>query len=162
MFICADLLITTPALKQTFDVMIVDFPDPDEKIIAKLYTEGFYRRLTGRLAENGILVTQASSPFFAPKVISCIATTLSAAGLTVNPYVVDVPSFGPWGFVLASRNSVNSEKLQLPVDTRFLTPNILHHLFELPKDVKIGDAEINRLSHPVIVRYQSDSRWVAY
>jgi spermidine synthase len=158
----ADAFTQTPALKQTFDVMIADFPDPDEKIIAKLYSEGFYRRLKGRLANDGILVTQASSPFFAPKVISCIAATLTAAGLKVNPYVVDVPSFGPWGFVLASRNSVDAEKLELPVATRFLTPATLHHLFELPKDVQIGDAEVNRLSHPVIVRYESDSRWVAY
>ncbi|MDJ0616849.1 MAG: polyamine aminopropyltransferase [Calothrix sp. MO_192.B10] len=158
----ADAFAKAPALNQTFDVMIADFPDPDEKIIAKLYSEGFYRRLMGRLADNGILVTQASSPFFAPKVLSCIAATLSEVGLKVNPYVVDVPSFGPWGFVLASRNPVESNQLQLPVNTRFLTPTILHHLFELPKDVQLGNAEVNRLSHPVIVRYQSDSRWIAY
>ena len=158
----ADAFAKAPALKQTFDVMIADFPDPDEKVLAKLYSEGFYRRLMGRLADNGILVTQASSPFFAPKVLSCIANTLAEVGLQVNPYVVDVPSFGPWGFVLASRNSIDANKLELPVDTRFLTSTILHHLFELPKDVQLGDAKVNRLSDPVIVRYQSDSRWVAY
>ena len=158
----ADAFAEAPALKQTFDVMIADFPDPDEKVLAKLYSEGFYRRLTGRLADNGILVTQASSPFFAPRVLSCIANTLAEVGLKVNPYVVDVPSFGPWGFVLASRNSIDANKLELPVNTRFLTSTILHHLFELPKDVQLGNAEVNRLSHPVIVRYQSDSRWIAY
>ncbi|MDJ0735574.1 MAG: polyamine aminopropyltransferase [Nostocaceae cyanobacterium] len=160
--IYGDAFLTAPALEQNFDVIIADFPDPDQDILAKLYSEGFYRRLLWKLTEDGVLVTQASSPFFAPKVISCIATTLSSVGLTVNPYVVDVPSFGPWGFVMATRNQMNPETLQLPVSTRFLTESILHHLFELPKDVQLKNVEVNRLSHPVIVRYQLDSRWLSY
>ena len=161
--IYGDAFNQAPDLNEIFDVIIADFPDPDEKIIAKLYSEGFYRRLMGRLADNGVLVTQASSPFFAPKVLSCIATTLSEVGLKVNPYAVNVPSFGPWSFVLASRSHINAEQLQLSVNTRFLTPTILHDLFELPKDIQIyDDVEINRLSHPVIVRYQFDSHSLAY
>ncbi|MEL6461507.1 MAG: spermidine synthase, partial [Cyanobacteria bacterium J06621_15] len=138
------------------------FPDPDQKVIAKLYSEGFYRRLLTRLTDEGVFVTQASSSFFAPKVISCISATLEEVGLKVNPYTISVPSFGPWGFVLASRQELNSEKLQLPVETRFLTENLLHNLFELPKDMQIGKVEINRLSHPVIVSYQMQARWLNY
>ena len=66
------------------------------------------------------------------------------------------------GFVLASKNIFEPEKLQLPIPTRFLTEPILHHLFELPKDIQILKVEINRLSHPVIVGYQSDNRWLSY
>lgn len=94
--------------------------------------------------------------------LSCITETIAHTGLKVHPYVVDVPSFGPWGFVMASRAAIESDKLELPVSTRFLTPNILHHLFELPKDVLLGNTKVNRLSDPVIVRYQLDSRWVSY
>ncbi|MEB3216181.1 MAG: polyamine aminopropyltransferase [Nostocales cyanobacterium 94392] len=158
----ADAFLSAPALKDNFDVIIADFPDPDQDIIAKLYSEGFYRRLLGRLTDKGVFVTQASSSFFAPKVISCIAVTLSEVGLKVNPYTVEIPSFGPWGFVLASRHQLNLDQLQLPVETRFLTEPILHHLFELPKDVELGNVEINRLSHPVIVNYQLRSRWFNY
>jgi spermidine synthase len=158
----ADAFVSAPALNETFDVIIADFPDPDQEIIAKLYAEGFYRRLLSRLTDTGVLVTQASSPFFAPKVFSCIAATLADVGLSVHPYVVDVPSFGPWGFVLASRKSIQSDTLKLSVPTRFLTQPMLHTLFQLPGDVKLGNVEVNRLSHPVIVRYQSDPRWAAY
>ncbi len=158
----ADAFLSAPALTENFDVIIADFPDPDQDIIAKLYSEGFYRRLLGILTDTGVLVTQASSSFFAPKVIACITATLSEVGLKVNPYTVNVPSFGPWGFVLASRHELNLDKLQLPIETRFLTEPILHHLFELPKDIQLGNVEINRLSHPVIVRYQSQSRWFNY
>ncbi|MGK7940476.1 MAG: polyamine aminopropyltransferase [Crocosphaera sp.] len=161
--IYGDAFMEVPKLKETFDVIIADFPDPDEKTLAKLYTEGFYRRLMSCLGNDGVLVTQASSPFFAPKVLSCIVKTLSAAGLAAKPYMIDVPSFGPWGFVLASRNPIDAQQLELPINTRFLTPQMLSHLFELPKDIPIyDDVSINRLSHPIIVRYQFQSRFIAY
>jgi spermidine synthase len=157
-----DAFTKVATLKDEFDVIIADFPDPDKEALAKLYSEGFYRRLLGRLSENGVLVTQASSPFFAPKVISCITVTLKEAGLKVNPYVADIPSFGPWGFVLASRHQINPDELKLSVPTKYLTEPILQHLFELPKDVKIQNTEVNKLSHPVIVQYQNESNLVAY
>ncbi|BAZ10187.1 putative spermidine synthase [Calothrix sp. NIES-4071] len=150
----ADAFVQAPKLPDIFDVIIADFPDPDHDSLAKLYSDGFYRRLMGRLAENGVLVTQASSSFFTPKVISCITATIAHAGLTVHPYVADVPSFGPWGFVLASRNNIDTTKLQLEVPTRYLTTALLQHIFELPKDIQLGNTEINRLTRPVIVRYQ--------
>ncbi|MBE9126009.1 MULTISPECIES: polyamine aminopropyltransferase [unclassified Coleofasciculus] len=158
----ADAFVAVPELNETFDVIIADFPDPDRAILAKLYTEGFYQRLLPRLADGGVFVTQASSPFFAPDVLSCIVATLADVGLSTHPYVVDVPSFGPWGFVLASRQPIQSDTLKLPVPTRYLTEPILRHLFELPKDIQLRDVEVNRLSHPVIVRYQSDPRWATY
>ncbi|MEM6401260.1 MAG: polyamine aminopropyltransferase [Cyanobacteria bacterium P01_D01_bin.116] len=158
----ADAFLSVPKLKESFDVIIADFPDPDQDALAKLYSEGFYRRLLAKLNDKGVFVTQASSSFFAPKVISCIAATLGEVGLKVNPYTVSVPSFGPWGFVLASRSQINSQQLQLPVETRFLTENLLHNLFELPKDIKFGNVEINRLSHPIIVSYQLRARWLNY
>jgi spermidine synthase len=72
---------------------------------------------------------------------------------------VDVPSFGPWGFVLASRMAIQPEQLNLPVSTKFLTPELLHHLFNLPKDIVLGNVKVNRLSDPVLVQYQSKAHW---
>lgn len=162
----ADAFLTAPDLPETFDLIIADFPDPDREAIAKLYSQGFYQRLASRLAPKGILVTQASSPFFAPRAFACVVTTLKSAGLSVYPYVVDVPSFGPWGFVLGRRSQdtvrIDPATLNLTVPTRYLTQPILRHLFQLPGDIHLRDTKINRLSDPVIVRYQADPRWAAY
>lgn len=158
----ADAFLAAPALTETFDVIIADFPDPDQAILAKLYSQGFYRRLVSRLAAKGVFVTQASSPFFAPRAFACIAATLESVGLSTHPYTVDVPSFGPWGFVLAQRSPLQSETLQLPIATRFLTQPLLRSLFTLPADIPLGNVEINRLSDPVLVQYQADPRWAAY
>ena len=158
----ADAFRAAPALTETFDVIIADFPDPDRDVLAKLYSQGFYQRLLHRLAPNGIFVTQASSPFFAPRAFACVAATLESVKLSIYPYVVNVPSFGPWGFVMAAREPIQLDQLELPVATRFLTPSVLSNLFQLPGDIQLGFVEVNRLSHPVIVRYQSDRRWEVY
>ena len=157
-----DAFTVVPGLNEEFDVMIADFPDPDREAIAKLYAQGFYQRLLSRLAPNGVFVTQASSPFFAPKAFACVVATLDSVGLKTYPYVVDVPSFGLWGFVLATRSPLRPDQLVLPISTRFLNEPTLHNLFQLPKDIQLGNVEINRLAQPVIVRYQADPRWAAY
>lgn len=150
------------ALEQTFDVILADFPDPDVDAIAKLYSLGFYRQIYRHLTADGFFVTQASSPFFAPRAFACIAATLTAAGFQTAPYTTTVPSFGPWGFVLASKQPIAVDTLELPVPTQFLTAQLLPTLFVLPKDITLDQVEVNRLGHPVIVRYQSDPRWALY
>ncbi|AFY71339.1 Spermidine synthase [Thalassoporum mexicanum PCC 7367] len=162
--IFADAFVTVPQLEQKFDVIIADFPDPDQEILAKLYSSGFYRRILPKLAANGVFVTQASSPFFAPKVMSCIATTLESVGLAAKPYTIDVPSFGPWGFVIASRNEIKPQGLKLAIasNLKFLTEPMLPSLFNLPGDVRSAAVEVNKLSRPVIVNYEADARWVSY
>ncbi|MEL6471753.1 MAG: polyamine aminopropyltransferase [Cyanobacteria bacterium J06623_4] len=151
-----------PKLSSQYDIIIADFPDPDQVTIAKLYSKGFYQQLRSRLTSNGIIVTQASSPFFAPKVIACITKTLTDTGLTARPYNVDIPSFGPWGFVIAAQAPLNLTGLSLPIPTQFLTSELLPTLFIMAKDVTDTDVDINQLSNPVIVPYQSNPRWSVY
>jgi spermidine synthase len=160
----ADAFTAAPMLPQQFDVIIADFPDPDRAILAKLYAQGFYQRLLSRLKPEGVFVTQASSPFFAPKVFACITATLKSVGLIPYPYLAEVPSFGPWGFVIASRQPLPVAQLSLPIATRYLTVAMLSNLFELPADLQpqLGQVKINRLIQPVITEYQNDPRWEGY
>jgi spermidine synthase len=158
-----DAFVLAPRLPRHFDVIIADFPDPDRVAISKLYAKGFYQRLLTRLAPQGLFVTQASSPFFAPQVLDCISQTLSATGVSPYPYTVTVPSFGPWGFVLATQATpLRPQQLTLPVPTRFLNQATLHNLFQLPADISLGQAKVNRLTNPIIVQYQANPLWAAY
>ncbi len=85
-----------------FDVIVADFPDPDDAATAKLYSQELYEGLRRRaLAPGGRLVVQSGSPYFARESYWGIESTLRAAGWGTTPYHVDVPSFGDWGFVLA-------------------------------------------------------------
>jgi spermidine synthase len=154
-----------PPLDRRFDVIIADFPDPDSDAIARLYSTAFFGWTRRSLADGGLLVTQSSSPYFAPDAFFCVARTMAEVGLVVRSYMVDVPSFGPWGFHLAAAGAPPPDPagLHLPVPTRFLTDAVARNLFDLPADLhRRADLRPNRLLDPVLVRYHHDPRWAAY
>ena len=95
---------TAPARAGSFDVVIADFPDPDDAALAKLYSVELYGLVSRVLAPGGRLVVQSGSPAFARRAYWSVAATMRAAGLSKTAYHVDVPSFGDWGFHLATRD----------------------------------------------------------
>ena len=86
-----------------YDFVVIDFPDPSNYHVGKLFTSAFYRLVQKHLTPQGLLVVQATSPMFARQSFWSIANTLKAAGMETWPYHTYVPSFGEWGFVLAGR-----------------------------------------------------------
>ncbi|MBX4420776.1 spermidine synthase, partial [Mycobacterium tuberculosis] len=78
----------------------------------------FYAMVAQVLAPGGTVAVQSGSPFFAPRSFWCIAATIRAGGLRVLPYHVDVPSFGDWGFVLATRDVEPVLRLDPPAPPR--------------------------------------------
>ena len=90
-----------PADAPAFDVVLIDFPDPHNEAIAKLYSVEFFRMLRQVISETGVLSIQSGSPFFTTEAFHSVGATLRAAGFEARPYTVDVPAFGPWGFHLA-------------------------------------------------------------
>jgi spermidine synthase len=148
----ADALVWLEQNGERFDFIVVDFPDPSNFAIGKLYSAAFYRLLEKHLSATGLAVVQSTSPLYARQSYWCVVTTIESAGLVVTPYHALVPSFGEWGFVLAGRRSY-APPPAYPVDTRFLTPAITPALFEFPKDMARVPAEVNQLNNQVLVRY---------
>jgi len=93
---------------------------------------------------------QTTSPLIARKSFWTVATTLEAAGLTTAPYHAHVPSFGEWGFIIASHRPYRLPS-SLPPGLRFLSPADLPPLFNFPLDMGRVPAEVNRLSNQVLV-----------
>jgi spermidine synthase len=133
-----------------FDVIVVDFPDPTNFSIGKLYTSSFYALLAQRLSASGYAVIQTTSPLVARKSFWTVATTLESVGLLATPYHANVPSFGEWGYIIASHRPWHMPET-LPDGLRFLTPQTLRLLFDFPKDMTRVPAEVNRLSNQVLV-----------
>lgn len=145
-----------------YDTIVVDLPDPRTLALSRLYTRAFYRDLVSRLARGGVLVTQATSPLYARKAFWCIAETLESLRLGETlPYHAYVPSFGEWGFVMASRKRLDWDAIDLPGGLRFLSPIILAAMPAFPADMTRPPVEINRLADHVLLRYYEEgwSRW---
>ncbi len=135
-----------------YDLIVVDFPDPSNFSVGKLYSSAFYRLLDRHIAPQGLAVIQSTSPLYAPQSFWCVVTTLESVGLQATPYHALVPSFGEWGFVIAGR-SAYQPPASYPVPTRFLTPETTPGLFQFPKDMARLPSEVNRLNNQVLVRY---------
>ena len=135
----------------SYDVIVIDFPDPTNFSIGKLYTASFYRLIDQHLSAAGYAVVQTTSPLVARKSFWTVATTIEAAGLAATPYHAHVPSFGEWGFIIASRRPYRMPGA-LPEGLRFLSLADLPLLFNFPLDMARVPAEVNRLSNQVLVQ----------
>ena len=135
---------------EMFDVIIVDFPDPTNFSIGKLYTNSFYSLLSQRLSVSGYAVIQTTSPLVARQSFWTVASTSESVGLHAAPYHANVPSFGEWGYIIASHRPWH-RPASLPDGLRYLGTNTLPLLFDFPKDMARVPAEVNRLSNQVLV-----------
>ncbi len=91
---------------RTFDVAIIDVPDPlEEGPAVMLYTAEFYGLLRRRLNPGGIMVAQSgpTGPAFYEQCFSAVANTIASAFPRFYACEAFVPSFGStWGFALGS------------------------------------------------------------
>ncbi len=139
--------------QEKFDVVIIDFPDPSNFSLGKLYSVPMYRMVARHLNPHGNLVVQSTSPYFAPNAFWCIVNTLEAAGLKTLPFHVYVPSFGEWGYVMANQTG----KFLIPdhyrVPTRYLDAETTREMFVFPKDMQRRAVEPNHLNTQKLVEY---------
>jgi len=146
---------------QTWDVVLIDLPDPHSPTLAKLYTTAFYSSVARRLSRGGVLATQASSPFYAREAYWSIVGTIEATSpdhpggaLVAWPYHHHVPSFGEWGFVLASRRTLEPDQLTPTLPTEVFDAPTLRAMFLWDKDLAMRpDVGVNTLDDPVVATY---------
>jgi spermidine synthase len=158
----ADAFVWVDSNTDSFDFIVVDFPDPTNFSLGKLYTTAFYKAAARHLSEQGMMVVQSTSPMFARDSFWCIASTISQAGLLTYPYHVYVPSFGEWGFVLAGRHPYQPPTA-LPAGLRFVDMKVLPTLFEFPPDMAPLSMPPNRLNDQVLVHlYDQDWKDISH
>ncbi len=150
---------------QKFDTVIIDLPDPSHPDLNKLYSDYFYARVAQLLSGDGIMVVQSTSPFHARSAFLSIGKTVKQAGFDhVEQYRQNVPSFGEWGWTIASiMGSPPSERIkqntQLPVDNGYVTLPLLNGAFAMPSNYyqDLTDAKVNYLGSGVIYQYHTQA-----
>ncbi len=166
---------------EIYSAVIIDLPDPNDTGLGKLYSREFYEMLKGRMAAGGIMVTQSTSPYFAPKAFWCIKHTLDSVFNNSIAYQTNVPSFGIWGFVMAGgalNNFLNDKKMpkvkkiqtkitknlkkyKISSQLRYFNANQVPVLLYFEPDMKEIPTEINTLNTQKLVEYyyKSANNW---
>lgn len=146
---------------EPFDIAIVDFPDPNNFALGKLYTTRFYNLLKKKLKPDSAIVIQCTSPLMARTSYWSIIKTLEASGFTVKPYQTTVPSFGIWGYALAKLQPFDAPtKVPENIELKFLSNETLPIIFNFTADTSKPneEIEINRLDNQALVRYY-EAEW---
>ena len=151
-----------------WDVIIVDMPDPSSPELTKLYSKEFYQKILHHLSLHGIMAVQATSPYLARESFLCIGRTIERAGFSIRPYHENVPSFGDWGWYLAWHSQIKSSKIEeriasinIPVETRFLTPDVFKSELVFGKDdLKTDNTQINTLFYPALLGIYNHESWL--
>jgi spermidine synthase len=142
-----------------FDIVIADFPDPNNFALGKLYSTRFYSLLRAQLQPEAAVVIQCTSPFYARNSFWSIIKTLEASGFHVRPFQTTVPSFGVWGYALARLKPFDVPERPVDgIELKYLNEHVFAGLFELASDMALpsDDIEINRLDNQALVRYYEE------
>lgn len=160
-FIAIDTLL---ADKKTFDTIIVDLPDPSHPDLNKVYSVNFYYRLKYLLNADGVIAIQSTSPFHAKNAFISIAKTLTEAGFITEQYHQNVPSFGEWGWTIASKAGAPvsarlADKNLLEVETSWLSLELMKAAFIFNKDFYLDQEQVkvNHLGSNVLYQYHQQA-----
>jgi spermidine synthase len=158
-----------------YGVIIIDLPDPDTVDLMHVYSDNFYQMVNKHLIKGGIMVTQATSPYFSRKAFLCIVKTIRGAGFSVLPYHNQIPTMGEWGWVLGA-NAEDIAETQLKnlasqigfqdIPTRFIDKDGMISMIHFGKGV-FDTGEMEKLKrnyelNPSLYRYYLSGSWGVY
>ena len=150
-----------------YDAIFVDVPDPVDIELNQYYTREFYEMCHHALRENGLVITQAGSPYFATKAFESVRKTMGIAGFGVVTFHNQVLSLGEWGWAVGAK-SMNAGHLkeslkQLTFDqvtTQWINQEAMHMMLSFGKPYAfVDDVAINTMKNPVIYQYYNTGNW---
>lgn len=107
---------------ESFDIAIIDVPDPLEAGPAYLlFTQEFYRSMLSRLNPGGIMVAQSgpTGATFYEQCFSAVANTVGSVFPAAHLCEAFIPSFGTtWGFVMGTPDDTMLSLTAAEIDRR--------------------------------------------
>ena len=147
--------------KKKFGTIIVDLPDPSHPDLNKLYSRGFYKIINRLLTDDGAIVIQSTSPYFAKDAFIAIKKTLEAAGFKgAEQYHTNVPTFGEWGWTIAKKNNESPLEIlksldELKINKDWINKGIILGSFYFGNNYynEYEEIEVNTLGSQSIYNY---------
>jgi spermidine synthase len=156
-----------------YDVIIADLPDPRNIELGRLYSHEFYTLCHRKLRPNGLIITQAGSPYFATNAFNCIDKTIQSAGFNTVKMHNQVLSMGEWGWILGTKNEeISSKNLKIKlqklefekIETRWINTEAMQLLTSFGKEFHNTQdtVEVNKIHNPVLYQYYLKGNWDIY
>jgi len=156
-----------------FDIVIIDLPDPKTVGLARLYTREFYRLVQRRTTPGGVVVTQATSPFFSSEAFLAILKTMRAADFSAVAYHTHIPTLGQWGWVLGMKTPAQDhealkERIESQdfdkLDTRYLNSDAMVGMLRFGKGVmeKLDQIKPSDELDLSVYHYYKNGSWEFY
>ncbi len=117
----------------TYDIIILDLPDPKKLEIVPLYTKEFYDDIKRILSKNGFVATQANSPYYFLEGFTSIYKTMKASMPQTYPYVFPGSASGSLGYVISGKNLDPRVIRNKNVEGIWYSASDNEHLFRFPK-----------------------------
>ncbi|MFT5421608.1 MAG: spermidine synthase [Candidatus Endobugula sp.] len=148
---------------KSYDAIIVDLPDPNHPDLNKLYSDYFYAKLGSLLSADGAISIQSTSPYHSRKAFLSIGKTIAAVGFNVVQYHANIPSFGEWGWSLATKLGQGPKQRLIAASSRFPEHAYLNYeqmmssfTFSNGFWQDIDTIKVNHLSSPTLYSYHAE------
>jgi spermidine synthase len=139
--------------ERQWDLIVADFPDPSTPDIATLFSLEFFLLVKRSLKANGVFVVQSSSPYANRGSYWTVHDTLIKTGFDVVPLHAHVPTFGEWGWHIASMSPIQFS--DVPQGLRYLTRPVLEAATVFPSNLARppGGPRVSTRLDPLIMRH---------
>ncbi|HOL23798.1 MAG TPA: polyamine aminopropyltransferase [Candidatus Hydrothermia bacterium] len=121
-----------------FDIILLDTSDPVGPAVS-LYRKEFYENCKNRLAQNGILVTQAESPWAQLTTLKNLLSEIKGLFHKTTLYLSHIPTYpgGIWAFLMMGENyDINKIQRPLPPGTKYYNDDVHIGMTALPQYLK--------------------------
>ena len=155
-----------------YDVIIIDLPDPRTVELGRLYSYEFYKLCYKHLRPNGLIITQAGSPYFATKAYKCIDKTIAKAGFSTLAMHNQILTLGEWGWIIGAKNTskqnllANAKSINFDgVSTEWINNESMQLMTSFGKVIYPGrrdSVKVNKIHDPVLYKYYLDGNWDLY
>jgi spermidine synthase len=139
-----------------YDRVIIDMPDPHNEAINKLYSKEFYKMIARRMTDNGVLISQSSSPFFTRKTFWGIEKTLAHVFAKTESFQITVPSFGVWGYHMATVNNNFPEEYLFGEEADWMNTQVMQAAKVFSQDIAKLEVPVNSIMEPKLYHLYLD------
>ena len=162
-----DLISYLSETDRRYDAIFIDLPDPRSIETNQYYTREFYQMIARILHDDGIMITQAGSPYFATVAFLSIGQTIQKAGFQILPLHNQILTLGEWGWYIASPSlpgKVMKKRLESEtseqVETKWFDNEAAKMISSFGKMTDVADVPVvNTLDSPLVYQYYLKGNW---